>query len=344
MNTETANQAIAALYKHLENTRTKRSVTPTIAGDKKKTQLFDEDDYISLIIGVKKITREKTMKPKSIPVPHSIFNTGSEFCCFVKDPQADWKAKFTKEGIKIAKTIELTKLRNNYKTFDEKRKLVQSYDLFFVDDRIMPMVGPLIGKNFYSRKKQPIPVNFKKTDLKSQFAKAIKSVAFFETGGSCIAIKIAPTSFSQEEVHENLQAVIEWLVKYFPKGWQSIQSLSIKTTSSIALPLFSSLPVAPTKIEATKVELTKTSSKKPVVVKKTEAKKETKKQETKTKTESKAIIAKKNQKAEKPKVAVAGVQKPALKKNPAAIAPQKKKAPAAIAPQKKKAPATSNKK
>lgn len=320
MNTETANQAIAALYKHLENTRAKRGVTTTIAGDKKKTQLFDEDDYISLIIGVKKITQEKTMKPKSIPVPHSIYGAGSEFCCFVKDPQSHWKAKFAEEGIKINKTVGLTKLRNNYKTFDEKRKLVQSYDLFFVDDRIMPLVGPLIGKNFYSRKKQPIPVNIMKADLKSQFAKAIKSVAFFETGGSCIAIKIAPTNFSQEEVYENLQAVIEWLVKYFPKGWQSIQSLSIKTTFSIALPLFSSLPVAPTKIKSTKAD-----SKKSVVVKKAEPKKTEAKKEN-AKTESKAIIAKKNQKAEKPKVAVAGVQKPALKKNPAAIAPQKKKA------------------
>jgi ribosome biogenesis protein UTP30 len=44
-------------------------------------------------------------------------------------------------------------LRKNYKTFEAKRKLAQSYSMFLADDSIIPMLSKYLGKEFFSRKK-----------------------------------------------------------------------------------------------------------------------------------------------------------------------------------------------
>jgi len=49
--------------------------------------------------------------------------------------------------------IGLSKLRSNYKTYESKRKLVATYDLFFAEKAILPMLSPLLGKAFFVRKK-----------------------------------------------------------------------------------------------------------------------------------------------------------------------------------------------
>lgn len=317
MNTEIASKAISALYKHLDNLRAKRSKTTTIAGEQSKSLLFDEDEYISLIVGVKKVTGEKSLKPKKIPVPHPIFSAQGQYCIFVKDSQNEWKEKFQALGIKFHKVVGLDKLRNNYKTFDDKRKLAQSFDMFFTDDRILPLLSKLLGKSFFQRKKQPISVNLSKTDLKKEIYSAIKSTPYFRTGGSCIAVKVAPTSFTEKETHENLQAIIDYVIASFPNGWKNVQSLNIKTSSSFALPLYSSLPTGKTTIsKTTNIKKTiKKSSNKPDI--KPDIKLDSKK----------SIKTKKNEKVEKKKEISVGVKKPEMKKNPAKIVSAKEKKP-----------------
>ena len=49
--------------------------------------------------------------------------------------------------------IGISKLRKNYKSYESKRKLVATYDLFFAERAIIPMLPPLLGKAFYVRKK-----------------------------------------------------------------------------------------------------------------------------------------------------------------------------------------------
>ena len=43
--------------------------------------------------------------------------------------------------------------RGNYKTFEAKRNLCDSYDLFMIDRRILPMTAKLLGNSFFRKKK-----------------------------------------------------------------------------------------------------------------------------------------------------------------------------------------------
>ena len=57
------------------------------------------------------------------------------------------------EKIILNKVIAMDKLRKNYKTYEMKRKLANSYELFFNDVNITPLLPPYLGKAFFTKKK-----------------------------------------------------------------------------------------------------------------------------------------------------------------------------------------------
>ncbi|GAB2286498.1 hypothetical protein Dimus_020897 [Dionaea muscipula] len=70
----------------------------------------------------------------------------------------DAKEKIDAEGIPISKVIKLSKLKTDFKGFEAKRKLCDSFDMFFADKRVIPLLPKLLGKHFYKKKKIPVPI------------------------------------------------------------------------------------------------------------------------------------------------------------------------------------------
>jgi len=139
---ELVGRAVTAILKHAEITRAS-----------KKTQLFEEDDMIQLVITLKTIPEKQSVKPQRIAIPHSLHpRESTEVCIFVKDPQTDIKKLFEEKGVKVSKVVGLAKLKANYKEFEAKRKLCGSYDLFLADARITPMLPKLLGKTFFKKR------------------------------------------------------------------------------------------------------------------------------------------------------------------------------------------------
>jgi ribosome biogenesis protein UTP30 len=62
------------------------------------------------------------------------------------------------------------------------------------------------------------------------------------------AVRIGLTNFTEQQILENLHAVLQALNQKLPGKWKNIQSLHIKTTESVALPIYNSLPQAVTRI------------------------------------------------------------------------------------------------
>lgn len=144
MQQETAARAVAALLTHESG-----------SNKGKKSQLFEDVDekVLSMVVGMKDFPKKGRTKPYSIGIPHSL-HSGSEICLIVKDPQRSLKDRLEKEPIEgIVKVIGLTKLRDNYKTFEAKRNLCDSYDLFMIDRRVLPMASKLLGNSFFRKKK-----------------------------------------------------------------------------------------------------------------------------------------------------------------------------------------------
>jgi ribosome biogenesis protein UTP30 len=54
--------------------------------------------------------------------------------------------------------LTLSSLRKKYGAYASRRELLRQFDMFLADDRIIPMLAKLLGKNFFKAKKQPVPL------------------------------------------------------------------------------------------------------------------------------------------------------------------------------------------
>eukprot|EP01104_Vermistella_antarctica_P009702 TRINITY_DN2515_c0_g1_i1.p1 TRINITY_DN2515_c0_g1~~TRINITY_DN2515_c0_g1_i1.p1 ORF type:complete len:455 (-),score=123.36 TRINITY_DN2515_c0_g1_i1:86-1276(-) len=206
------------------------------------SSLFEEEDYIELIILLKKVPDRSRLKPVAIPVPHTVRGDHIEVCLFVKDPQRTYKDLVEEQKIGVDKVIGMTKLKKNYKSFEQKRQLCGSYDLFLTDDRLVSMMPPALGKSFFRKKKQPVPIKMKAETLKYNVERVRKSAVLILGGGSCCNVKIANTGMKSSQVAENIIAGMESIVKHIPRKWKNVQSVNLKLVSSPSLPIYNSLP------------------------------------------------------------------------------------------------------
>ena len=101
-----------------------------------------------------------------------------------------------------------------------------------------------IGKAFFTKKKQPVPVVVKGRGWEANVKKARDSTYFFHASGPCTTVRIAKSSFSPAQVVENVETAIDSIVKNIPHKWRNIQAIHLKTASSIALPIYTQLPQA----------------------------------------------------------------------------------------------------
>ncbi|KAL6760405.1 ribosomal protein L1p/L10e family-domain-containing protein [Haematococcus lacustris] len=212
--------------------------------------LDDEDEVFYMQLALKKMPmRERKDKPIALPLPHPFVSAeGAEICLFVKDHAGEGHksaklmlAKLEKKG-GVTKVIGLSKLRTKYESFESKRELCKLYDLFLADERVLPSLPKLIGKSFFKKKKQPIPIKVTAADFPAQVQKACSATYMFSHAGTCINIKVALSSQSTAHIVENIHAVLVKAVEHVPKKWSNVQAVFLKTADSVALPLFQCLP------------------------------------------------------------------------------------------------------
>mmetsp|Transcript_39711 Transcript_39711/g.98274 ORF Transcript_39711/g.98274 Transcript_39711/m.98274 type:complete len:334 (+) Transcript_39711:266-1267(+) len=233
-------KAVAALTKHMEKVRSEG-----------KTQLFDAEgdgDTFNLMISMRKTPQKASNKLVAIKIPHPLLNLDTaEVCLIVKDREGEGHKAAKKqvaemEKCGIAKVLGISKLRNNYKPHEAKRQLCDSYDLFCADARVIPILPKLLGKSFFKKKRQPIPVDLTKKDWPAQIRKAASATYMHMGAGTCLSVKVGRTAQTQKEVVANALAAIEGAVAVIPRNWANVQSIYLKTNESVALPVYTAVP------------------------------------------------------------------------------------------------------
>ncbi|GAB2302301.1 hypothetical protein Dimus_036315 [Dionaea muscipula] len=137
---ETVKKAVKALQKW--------RATKSLA---EKPQLLSSNELVFLVVTLYKIPFKGRTNAYKIPLPHPLhsFDESSEFCLFIDDRHGrlsskDAKEKIDAEGIPISKVIKLSKLKTDFKGFEAKRKLCDSFDMFFADKRVIPLLPNLL--------------------------------------------------------------------------------------------------------------------------------------------------------------------------------------------------------
>jgi ribosome biogenesis protein UTP30 len=224
-------KAVAALKKHHE-----------IESAKESGDLLVESPALWIQVGLEKLPVhvKSVVKPIAIPIKHSFRKDLAQgICLIVKDPQSNYK-KYTDLFPEITKVIGFSKLKAKYATFESKRLLCSSYDMFLADKAILPMLPKVLGKTFFEKKKQPIPVEVDpKSDNISDLKKAVHNYTYmFSNFGSCVSVKAGHLDMSVGELVDNLLSAIPEIVKNIPKKWDNVLNIHIKSAESVALPIY----------------------------------------------------------------------------------------------------------
>lgn len=223
--------AVNALLDHAVKVQEKKQETELLA---------DKEQNVWLVITVKQMHPEKNLKPHRIPLAHPLVDPRtSSVCLITKDPQREYKDLLEKHGIRfISRVVGIEKLKGKFKPFEARRLLLKENELFLADDRVIRLLPGLLGKKFFQAKKQPIPVSLTKKDLKGELERAVSSTYFHQNLGTCTSVKLGTVSQTSAQVLANLKTALPAVVKNVKGGWDNVQSLHIKTNSSVSLPIW----------------------------------------------------------------------------------------------------------
>ncbi|XP_074136698.1 ribosomal L1 domain-containing protein 1-like [Sminthopsis crassicaudata] len=215
---------------------------------KSNTLLLNENENVFLMVTLWKIPPNG--KEIKIPLPHGIRPDIKDVCLFTKDEsnltseqtENFYKQLLKKKGItSITEVIPYTRLKQEYKPYEAKRRLLSNFDLFLADERIRRLLPSHIGKQFYRRKRVPLSVDLTTQNLSEHINRIIQGTTLTVTNhGCCNTARVGHTGMSADHLVENVIAVVDVLSEKLPEKWESVKILHLKTEKSPSLPIFSS--------------------------------------------------------------------------------------------------------
>ncbi len=145
--------------------------------------------------------------------------------CVMASGDMGLKAKKAKAD-KVIDNDELTRLAANKR---ESRKLINSFDFFLADTKLMPVVGKVLGQLLGPRGKMPTPVPFN-APIDSFLERFRSSVRVRVKNSLSMACKIGDESMDDTELASNAHAILSGVEKKLPNGDKNIRKILIKTT------------------------------------------------------------------------------------------------------------------
>ena len=118
----------------------------------------------------------------------------------------------------------------------ESRKLLNKYDFFLADTKLMPIVGKSLGQLMGPRGKMPTPVPFN-ADIQSFLNRFKKSIRVRLKSSLALSCKIGDESMDEADLATNASTIISAIEKKLPNGEKNIKKIMIKTTMGKAVKL-----------------------------------------------------------------------------------------------------------
>lgn len=159
-----------------------------------------------------------------IELPHSMPNKQNKICV-VASGELALKARKAKADMIMDKG-ELEGLAGKKR---ELRKIANKYDVFLVEAPLMPLVGKILGPALGPRGKLPIPVP-PAADISSLIKKHRRTVRVRMRNQPILQCRVGTEDMKEEEITENIQAVLRVIEGKLKRGIKNIDSAYIKTS------------------------------------------------------------------------------------------------------------------
>ena len=145
--------------------------------------------------------------------------------CIMASGDMGIKAKNAKADLVVDEN-ELAKLSGDKK---KSKNMVNKYDFFLADTKLMPTVGKTLGQLLGPRGKMPTPVPFN-APIESFLERFRTSVKIKAKGSLAMSCKIGEESMEDTDLAANANAVVTAIEKTLPNGSKNIKKIMFKTT------------------------------------------------------------------------------------------------------------------
>lgn len=204
---------------------TKDSLLKSIEELKKKSPKRNFKQSIELIIKLKDIDLKKPEARISETVELPYPPKKQIKVCVIADGELAIKAKNAGADLIIGKN-DLNSLASNKK---EAKKLLKDYDFFIAEAPLMPLIGKTIGSILGPRGKMPTPVP-PSAQIDEIIKRHRKMIRIKTKDQPQIQCRVATEDMANEEIIENIQAVISKVESKLEKGFKNIAGIVLKTT------------------------------------------------------------------------------------------------------------------
>ena len=145
--------------------------------------------------------------------------------CVMATGDMSLKAKNAKAD-QVIDNDELGKLAQNKR---ESRKLINKYDFFLADTKLMPVVGKSLGQLLGPRGKMPTPVPFN-APIDSFLERFRHSIRVRVKNSLSLSCKFGDVTMDDSDLVRNAITIINAIEKKLPNGDKNFKKFMIKTT------------------------------------------------------------------------------------------------------------------
>lgn len=179
---------------------------------------------IDLIVNLKDIDPKK---PESriqelIDLPHA--GEENRICVFASGEMA---LKARRAGADLV--MERSDLETLMGDKKRQRALARAYDFFIAEAPLMPLVGRVLGTTLGPRGRMPTPVP-PTASVKEHIERHRKMVLIRLRGQPVLQCSVGTEDMPDEQIAENLQAIISRIERRLKRGIKNIRSIWLKTT------------------------------------------------------------------------------------------------------------------
>ena len=199
------------------------------AKESDKARKFQQS--IELILVFKDIDVKKGFAiNETIQLPKKMSKSAS--VCIIAAGDLGIKAKNAKAD-RVMNEAELIQLGKNKR---ESRKVINKYDFFLADTKLMPTVGKVLGQLLGPRGKMPTPIPFN-APVEALLERFRTSVNVKVRGSLSLSCKIGEESMEDADLAANANAIAAAIEKKLPNGDKNIRKIMIKTSMGKAIRL-----------------------------------------------------------------------------------------------------------
>ena len=199
------------------------------AKESDKTRKFQQS--IEMILVFKDIDVKKGFAiNETIQLPKKMSKSAS--VCIIAAGDLGIQAKNAKAD-RVMNEAELIQLGKNKR---ESRKVINKYDFFLADTKLMPTVGKVLGQLLGPRGKMPTPIPFN-APVEALLERFRTSVGVKVKGSLSLSCKIGEESMEDADLAANANTIAAAIEKKLPNGDKNIRKIMIKTSMGKAIRL-----------------------------------------------------------------------------------------------------------